>query len=164
MAENTPVDLKIATGSNGTVCFASDVLATIAGLALTEIEGITNNAGFSALLAEKLSRKAQNNIKNLTRGIKVDVNGKDVSVTVTATLEYGYSVPDVSREIQEGIKKTIETMTGMNVVNVDVHVTSLSFEKEKSENALLEGRVSGAEAENKALEAGESEQNSEKQA
>ena len=126
MPENTSVDLTINSASGGSVYFASDVIATIAGLALTEIEGITNIVRYNT----KADKKSTLNIKNLTKGIKVDVKENVVSISITATLEYGYAVSEVCRNIQENVKKTVESMTGMEVKNVDVHVSGLNFDKE----------------------------------
>lgn len=139
MNENTNVDINISNAANGSICFAPDVLSTIAGLAVAEIDGVANTTGFSALLAEKISKKQTNNIKNITRGIKVEVSEeKAVSVTASVVVQYGHSVPEVAKAIQENIKKTIETMTAMTVSNVDVRVTGLSFTKENKEAAELE--------------------------
>lgn len=138
MTENTNVNVNILSSANGTVSFAPDVLSTIAGLAIAEVDGVANTTGFSALLAEKLSKKQPNNIKNITRGIKVEVIDGSCSISASVMVEYGHSVPDVAKAVQENIKKTIETMTGMNVSMVDVKVTGLSFTKENKEAAELE--------------------------
>ena len=130
MPENT-VDLKLDTVNNGSVSFAPDVLATIAGIALTEVEGIERY--------EKKSKKPVT-VQSASRGIKVDVKDNTVSVAVSVVVEYGYPVPQVCREIQEGIIKNIEQMTAMTVKNVDVHVTGLSFAKENREAAEIEYR------------------------
>ncbi len=132
MAENSFVDLKINSPASGSVYFASDVIATIAGLSLTEIEGIANIIKYGGLRNDKSGKKNTLNIKNLTKGIRVDVKDNLVSVSITSVIEYGYSVPEVCRAIQENVKKTIETMTGMSVKSVDVHVTGLNFEKENA--------------------------------
>ena len=138
MAENNTSNVRLDSGSNGLVYFASDVVATIAGLAVTEVEGVANTVGGSGSFTDIFTRKAQSNSKNLTRGVKVDVNGNDVSVDVTIIVEYGSPVPEVATGIQENVKKAIETMTGMNVKNVDVHVTGVSFERENRAAAELE--------------------------
>lgn len=139
MNENTNLDIRIANASNGSVCFAPDVLATIAGLAIAEVDGVANTTGFGALISEKISRKQTNNIKNITKGVKCEVDGdNNVSVTVSVVVEYGHSVPEVAKAIQENIKKTIETMTAMTVSNVDVKVSGLSFTRENKEAAELE--------------------------
>ena len=132
MPEKAFVDVKVNSATNGSVYFASDVICTIAGLALTEVEGVVTFAKNSMQRNEKNIKKNTVNIKNLTRGIKAEVKDNRVSLTITTVVEYGHSVPEVSKNIQENVKKTVETMTGMNVQSVDVHISGLSFEKENS--------------------------------
>lgn len=139
MSENANKEIKISTSGNSEVYFAPDVLSTIAGLAVSEVEGLANSVRFAGLINDKVSRKPTN-VKNLTRGIKIDVAEGVVSVQISCVIEYGYSVHEVCANIQENVKKTIETMTGMTVKNVDVHVTGLSFSKEDKEAAELEYR------------------------
>lgn len=138
MAENNMSDVRLDATSNGSVYFVSDVLATIAGLAVTEVEGVANTVSGSGSFVDMFARKAQSNSKNLTRGIKVEVVGNDVTVNVTIIVEYGFPVPEVASDIQENVKKAIETMTGMNVKSVDVHVQGVSFERENRAVAELE--------------------------
>lgn len=139
MAENNTSDVRLDTNTNGMVVFASDVVATIAGLAVTEVEGVANTVnGTSGSLVDIFARKGQSNSRNLTRGIKVEVVDGVVSVDVTIIVEYGSPVPEVANDIQENVKKAIETMTGMTVKNVDVHVTGVSFERENRAVAELE--------------------------
>ena len=136
MAENNASDVKLNSSNNGTVYFAADVVATIAGLAVTEVEGVANTV--SGSFADIFARRVQGNSRNLTRGIKVDITGNEVSVDVTIIVEYGSPVPEVAEGIQENVKKTIETMTPLTVKNVDVHVTGVSFERENRSAAELE--------------------------
>ena len=138
MAENNASDVRLNTNSNGMVYFASDVVATIAGLAVTEVEGVANTVGTSGGLTEIFMRRALSNSRNLTRGIKVEITDNVVSVDVTIVVEYGFPVPEVAQGIQENVKKAIETMTGMSVKSVDVHVTGVSFERENRAVAELE--------------------------
>ena len=138
MTENNMSDVRLDATSNGTVYFVSDVLATIAGLAVTEVEGVANTVSGNGSFVDMFARKTQSNSKNLTRGIKVDVVGNAVTVNVTIIVEYGSPVPEVASSIQENVKKAIETMTGMNVKSVDVHVQGVSFERENRAVAELE--------------------------
>ncbi len=140
MPDNTQTDIRLGTAGNCTVCFAPDVLATIAGIALTEVEGIAGQAKSTVQTGDRRGKKPVFNIKTITKGIKVEVKDGLVSVSVTVLVEYGYSVPEVCQNIQESIKKNIETMTGMTVASVDVHVTGLSFAKENREAAETEYR------------------------
>ena len=132
MPENSFVDMKVNSSTGGCVYFASDVICTIAGLALTEIEGVANVVRYAGLRNDKNVKKNAVNIKNLTKGIRADVKENTVAISINAIIEYGYSVPEVSKSIQENVKKTVETMTGMTVDTVDVHVTGLNFDKENS--------------------------------
>ena len=132
MNENMPTNVQLDANANGTVSFATDVVATIAGLAATEIEGVASMAGSNngSSLADILSRRMASNSKNLTKGVKVEVQDGKVNVDVHFIVEYGSPVPEVAKNIQENVKKAIETMTGLQVVEVNVHVLGIKMEKE----------------------------------
>ena len=148
MPESAFVDLKVNSATNGSVYFASDVICTIAGLALAEIDGVDSAVRLNAQRNDKNSKKNAINIRSLTKGIKADVKDGNVSLSITTVIEYGYAVPEVSRSIQENVKKTVETMTGMTVQNVDVHVTGLNFDKEDTlpEGTSYHNYISGNSA------------------
>lgn len=135
MSENYPSDVKLNENPNGTVSFATEVVATIAGLAATEVDGVASMISPSAGLADMFSRKSN---RNLTKGVRIDLEDNRVAVDITITVDYGSPVPDVARNIQENVKKAIETMSGLDVRNVDVHVTGISFEREQRANAELD--------------------------
>jgi uncharacterized alkaline shock family protein YloU len=84
--------------------------------------------------------------KNITKGVKVEVGTEEVSVDLYLNVEYGTPIQTAATNVQESVRKSIETMTGLHVVRVDVHVQGLSFEKEKKENLVglesFEGQVS----------------------
>lgn len=128
--ENNQPKVKLNENPEGTVSFATDVVATIAGLAANEVEGVAgmssrnNNSSFADILSRKSSR-------NYTKGVKVDIADNKVAVDVTIIVDYGSPVPDVAKSIQENVKKAIETMSGLAVHSVDVHVTGVSFEREQ---------------------------------
>ncbi len=128
MNENYPSDVKLDENPDGTVSFATDVVATIAGLAATEVEGVSSMSSPSSGLADMFSRRST---RNFTKGVRVDLDGNTVTVDVTIVVEYGSPVPDVARGIQENVKKAIETMSGLTVHSVDVHVSGVSFEREQ---------------------------------
>ena len=135
MSENYQPDVKLDENPNGTVSFATEVVATIAGLAATEVEGVSSMSSQNAGLADMFSRK---NTRNFTKGVRIDLDGNKVTVDITIIVEYGSPVPDVARSIQENVKKAIETMSGLDVHSVDVHVSGVSFEREQRANAELE--------------------------
>jgi len=135
MNENYPSDVKLDENPDGTVSFATDVIATIAGLAATEVEGVASMSSPAAGLADMFARKST---RNLTKGVRIDLEGSNVNVDITIVVEYGFPVPDVARGIQENVKKGIETMTGLNVNSVDIHVAGISFEREQRTTKEIE--------------------------
>ena len=135
MSENYQSDVKLDENSNGTVSFATEVVATIAGLAANEVEGVANMASVNNGIADMFSRK---NTRNFTKGVRIDLDGNKVKVDISIVVEYGSPVPDVAHNIQENVKKAIETMTGLDVRSVDVHVSGISFEREQRANAELD--------------------------
>lgn len=152
MNENYPSDVKLDENPDGTVSFATDVVATIAGLAATEVEGVASMSSPSSGLADMFTRKST---RNFTKGVRIDLDGNLVTVDITIVVEYGSPVPDVARSIQENVKKAIETMSGLTVHSVDVHVSGISFEREQraakeldeQQKKLLEQADSAAESE-----------------
>ena len=127
MSDNYPSDVKLDENPDGSVSFATGVVETIAGLAAQEVEGVASMASTSTGFADMFTRKST---RNFTKGVRVDIDGGTVAVDVTIVVEYGSPVPDVARSIQENVKKAIETMSGLDVRNVDVHVQAVSFERE----------------------------------
>ena len=89
----------------------------------------------SSGFADMFTRK---NTRNFTKGVRIDLDGNKVTVDITIVVDYGSPVPDVARSIQENVKKAIETMSGLDVRSVDVHVSGISFEREQRANAELD--------------------------
>ncbi|QZY56962.1 Asp23/Gls24 family envelope stress response protein [Crassaminicella profunda] len=117
---------------HGQIKIADEVVGVIAGLAATEVPGVAGmSGGIAGGIAEMLGRK------NLSKGIKVEVGEKEAAIDLYIIVEYGAKIPDVAWQIQERVKKAIETMTGLNVVEVNIHVQGVNMEKdEKEENPL----------------------------
>ncbi|MBD5136185.1 MAG: Asp23/Gls24 family envelope stress response protein [Lachnospiraceae bacterium] len=111
-------------GSIGQVQIADDVVAVIAGLAATEAEGVEAMAG--NITNELVSRLG---MKNLSKGVKVQVTEDGVFVDLALVLKFGYNIPDVSESVQEKVKSAIENMTGLNVVEVNIRIASVSLEQ-----------------------------------
>ena len=121
----TKVDVDLQNG--GTISYANEVIATIAGVAANEIEGIAGmcvSGGISDILGRN---------KNITRGVKVEVGSQEAAVDLYIIVEYGYPIQKVSAEVQENVRRALESLTGLRVVRVDVHVQGVSFEKEKKQ-------------------------------
>lgn len=115
-----------------TIKISDDVVSIIAGKAVSEVEGVSSMAGgFAGGITEVLSGK-----KNFSKGIKVEVGEKETKIDVNIIVEYGTRIPDIAFEIQNRVKKAVENMTGLKVLEVNVHVqgvhTSDDDEKENS--------------------------------
>lgn len=107
----------------GTVQIADEVVAIIAGLAATEIDGVASMAGnITNELVGKLG------MKSLSKGVKVDVLEGVVSVRLALNIKYGYNIPDTSRKVQEKVKSAIENMTGLEVADVNVSIADVVLE------------------------------------
>ena len=133
LIKNEEVNVE-ETEANG-IKISDDVVAVIAGVAVSEVQGVAGMAGgFAGGITEVLSGK-----KNLAKGIKVEVGDKDTKIDVNIIVEYGVRIPDVAFEIQNRVKKAVETMTGLNVVEVNVHVQGVNTEeKETAEETKTE--------------------------
>ena len=110
----------------GKVQIADEVVAIIAGLAATEVEGVASMAGnITNELVGKLG------MKNLSKGVKVDVLENVVCVNLNLNLEYGYSIPETCKKVQEKVKTAIENMTGLEVSDVNISIAGVALEEEK---------------------------------
>lgn len=105
----------------GKVKISEEVIAIIAGVAATDVEGV---ASISGGITRELILKA--GVKKLSKGVKAEVVDGDVNISIGINLEYGYSVVETSKNVQEKIKFQIEGMTGLSVANVNVKVVSVS--------------------------------------
>ena len=117
---------KIKDDKLGEVNIADEVVAIIAGLAATEVEGVSSMAGnITNELVSKLG------MKNLSKGIRVEVAEGVVKVAVALNIAYGYAIPQVSSKVQERVKNAIENMTGLEVSGVNVRIASVDMGKSK---------------------------------
>lgn len=124
--EKRGVHMIHADGKLGEVQIADEVVAVIAGLAATEVEGVASMAGnISNELISKLG------MKNLSKGVKVLVTDQSVDVDLALNIEYGYSIMKVSEKVQDRVKAAIENMTGLEVSMVNIRIASVNMEKEK---------------------------------
>ena len=110
----------------GEVKIADEVVAIIAALAATEVEGVASMAG--NITNELISRLG---MKNLSKGVKVDVLEGVVTVSLTLNLKYNYSVVEVSGKVQEKVKNAIENMTGLEVADVNIKVAGVEMENQE---------------------------------
>ena len=130
-------EIVLSEGENN-IEISDDVVAVIAGMAASEVSGVAEMAGgFAGGISEVLSGK-----KNLAKGIKVEIlDNKETRIDVNIIVEYGARIPDVAFEIQKRVKKSVENMTGLSVLEVNVHVQGVStvqLEDKKQDEAKAE--------------------------
>jgi len=119
------VNTEYNTTDMGNIRIANEVIEIIAGLAATEVRGVAGmSGGVAGGIAELLGRK------NLAKGVKVEVGQKQCAVDVSIVAEYGVRIPEVCSEIQENVKRAIESMTGLECVEVNVHVLGVTFKQQ----------------------------------
>ena len=112
-------------GSLGEVQIADEVVAIIAGIAATEAEGVAAMAGnIQKEFVSKLGMKV------LSKGVRISVEEGKVSVDLSIILDYGYSIPEVTKTVQEKVKNAIETMTGLTVADVNISVADVKIDNE----------------------------------
>ena len=136
--EVVELDEEIKTENEG-IQISNDVVAVIAGVAVSEVQGVSGmSGGFAGGNTEVLSGKI-----NLAKGIKVEINEETAKIDVNIIVEYGSRIPDVAFEIQNRVKKSVENMTGLKVEEVNVHVQGVNTdtvmnEKENEEEESVE--------------------------
>jgi uncharacterized alkaline shock family protein YloU len=112
----------------GSIRIADEVVGIIAGMAATEIPGVAGmSGGLVGGIAEMLGKK------NLSKGVKVEVGEREAAVDLFIIAEYGVRIPDVALKVQENVKRAIESMTGLAVVEINIHVQGVGFAVETKE-------------------------------
>ena len=138
---DTEVVTDISVTENGKVVFAPDVVATIAGLAASEVNGVASLVGTVIEGISGIFTK-----KNMTKGVHVEVGQEEAAVDLSINVKYGFRIQDVCAEVQKGVKSAIETMTSLRVVEVNVLVQGVVFDEpekvdKKKEKPEIEARV-----------------------
>lgn len=121
--EQNVVGLEIDQ-EQGQVQIADDVIAVIAEIAALEVEGMASTGQLKTDFVQAISRKKTG------KGIKVEVGEGSVSIDVTGSVKYGVKIPEVCLDVQKKVKNSVETMTGLEVTQVNVHIMGVVFEKE----------------------------------
>lgn len=116
---------KTETNEFGVIKITDEVIAIIAGIAATEVPGVYGmSGGLAGGIAEALGRK------NLSKGVKINAGDTEVIIDIYIIVEFGFRIPDVAWSIQEKVKKVVEEMTGLHVVEVNIHIQGVNIEKE----------------------------------
>ncbi len=116
--------------SSGNVQISDEVIAVVSSVASMEIDGVLGMANsLTSGIAELMGKKS------FSKGVKADVDGENVSITVSINVKYGCKIPDVAYQVQQNVKKAVENMTGLNVLKVDVCVTGIARAEEPKKSA-----------------------------
>jgi uncharacterized alkaline shock family protein YloU len=125
MAEKMDIE-EVKTQEIGQIQIADEVIAIIAGIAATEVDGIAGMSGnITGDIAELLGRK------NLSKGVKISVGQKEVSIELNIIIEFGVKIPKVAVEVQKRVQSAVETMTGLVVTEINLNIMGIHFGKEK---------------------------------
>ncbi|HHT48158.1 MAG TPA: Asp23/Gls24 family envelope stress response protein [Firmicutes bacterium] len=111
---------------NGSIRIANEVVGVIAGLAAMEVKGVYGMSGGMVDGITELLKK-----KNLSKGVRVEVGEKEAAIDLSIIVEYGSKIPEVAVGVQENVKRAIESMTGLTVVEVNVHIQGVEFRQEE---------------------------------
>lgn len=121
--KNECIAASIQEEKIGEVCIADDVVAVIAGLAATEVEGVASMAGhITNDLVSKLGTK------NLSKGVRVEVTEEHVTVDLSLIIKYSSNIPEISRKVQERVLNAIESMTGLKVLEINVKIAGVEID------------------------------------
>jgi uncharacterized alkaline shock family protein YloU len=125
MAEKMDIE-EVKTQEIGQIQIADEVIAIIAGIAATEVDGVAGMSGnITGDIAELLGRK------NLSKGVKIAVGQKEVSIELNIIIEFGVKIPKVAVEVQKRVQSAVETMTGLIVTEINLNIMGIHFGKEK---------------------------------
>lgn len=130
------MEKEIKLDKYGNVKIADDVVAIIAEIAAKEVKGVYAMSGGIADSITGILGK-----KNPSKGVKVEVGEKETAVDLYIIVDYGVRIPDVSWQIQENVKKAVETMTGLSVVEVNIHIQGVNLDKDIKEEENQEGKT-----------------------
>lgn len=129
-------DMLLSEQSHGAIKIADEVVSIIAGLATIEVSGIAGmSGGFVGGIAEILGKRS------LSKGVKVAVGERETAIDLYVICDYGVSIPDVAKEAQQNVKAAIENMTGLEVVQVNIHIQGIKLQP------VAEGETASAAAE-----------------
>lgn len=118
---------------NGNIKISDEVIATIATIAVSEVDGVHSMGGsFAGDIVEKFGKKT------MTKGVKSTIEGNDVTLDLNVVLKYGVRIPEIAWNIQENVKKSVESMTGMSVAKVNVRVVGIEIPEETAKDEPID--------------------------
>lgn len=132
MAKEHDLVPGIGQESENSVRIADEVVGVIAGIAAMEVEGVAGmSGGFAAEMSERMLGK-----KNLSKGVKVQVGEREVAIDLYIVVEYGVRIPEVATRVQEAVKRSVESMTGLEAIEINIHIQGVSFHSENPDEEV----------------------------
>lgn len=129
------------TFDNGNIKISDEVISTIATIAVSEISGVSGMGGsLAGDIAEKFGKKT------LTKGVKITMDNDDVILDLSVVLKFGLRIPEIAWNIQENVKKSVESMTGLNVAKVNVRVVGIAVDDSEAESKSAPNEAEVVEA------------------
>ncbi len=122
-------DISVNNEQYGDIRISDEVIATIASVATKEIEGIS---GLSLSIAGEIASKLVK--KNLGKAVKVVSNDGKLTIDISVVVKYGIRIPDISWEVQENVKKSVESMSGLEVEKINIIVSGVDFDADEQNN------------------------------
>jgi len=119
--------------STGKIKIESDVVAMIAGLAAADTDGV---ASMSGGITEGLAKRVSG--KNVTKGVRVEVGETEAAIDLRIIVKYGFKIHEVAARLQENVKEAVESMTGLSIVEVNVHVEGVEVNKAEETDKVEE--------------------------
>ena len=118
---------KYVTEGDGNVKISDEVVGVIAGIAASEVKGVAGRSpGFVGGLGEMLGKKSP------SKGVKVELGEKQAAIDLYIVVDYGVRIPDVAKKVQENVKHSVESMTGLDVMEVNIHIQGVVFPEEST--------------------------------
>lgn len=134
MSENQLIDMTEHSTSLGKVEIAPEVIEVIAGFASAEVEGVASMRGnFAAGVVERLGRKQQHG-----KGIKVELGEEGISIDVYVVIQFGVSIPDVAKKIQDNISQALLNMTALEATEINIHVVGVQFDQKAEDEEQID--------------------------
>lgn len=117
---------------DSSIRIADDVVGVIAGIAAMEVDGVAGmSGGFAAEVGERMTGK-----KNLSKGVKVQVGEKEVAIDLYIVVDFGVRIPEVATKVQENVKRAVESMTGLDAIEINIHVQGVSFTEREDDHRI----------------------------
>jgi uncharacterized alkaline shock family protein YloU len=131
MSEQRVLEMNQGDNSLGKVEIAPEVIEVIAGIAASEVDGVSQmRGGFASGVVERLGKK------NHGKGVRVELADDGIKVDVYCSMKFGLSIPNVAQKIQDNIREALLNMTALEAAEVNIHVVGIQFENQKPESDL----------------------------